>query len=392
MLNPGWFLDELERHRIGCITGVPCSYVSGLYSMLEDGTRPYFPATAEGEAVALAAGAWLAGSRGLVLAQNSGLGNMVNPLTSLTQPFEIPVVLGVSRRGWPAGTDEPQHALMGQITPDLLRLMGLRTENLAADQTEAARQLTEAFEHCDQRLSTALVLEKGVFDNAVPSCEVAEPQELPRATVRELRAGSRPSRAEVLACWLELGVPRPTVATTGYTSRELYGLDDRDDQFYLVGSMGCAPALGAGLAVTGLPVTVLDGDGALLMRMGSLATVARHVRTPFLHVVLDNGRHESTGGQRTNGGAVDFAAAALACGYRAAWRCDGIEAVRTALREAVEHQDGCVLVHCLIRPGTATKPPRPKDRLPDLALRFRTHVTDHFATAEGGSDGLTVRP
>ncbi|MFC9438725.1 phosphonopyruvate decarboxylase [Nocardia sp. NPDC057030] len=392
MLNPAWFLNELDQHRIGCITGVPCSYISGLYSMLEDGTRPYFPATSEGEAVALAAGAWLAGSRGLVLAQNSGLGNMVNPLSSLTQPFEIPVILGVSRRGWPAGTDEPQHALMGRITPDLLRLLGIRTENLALDHAAAARQLAHAADRCDDRRSTAFVLEKGILDNAVPPAEVVEPEPLPSATVRALRAGPRPTRAQVLDSWLALGVSRPTVATTGYTSRELYGLDDRDNHFYLVGSMGCAPALAGGLAVAGLPVTVLDGDGALLMRMGSLATLARHVRTPFLHVVLDNGRHESTGGQRTNGGVVDFAAAALACGYRAAWRCDGSEAVTTALREAVAHQDGCVLVHCLVRPGVASKPPRPKDRLPDLALRFRTHVTDNFAIAEGGSGGYSIRP
>ncbi|MFB8274823.1 phosphonopyruvate decarboxylase [Nocardia colli] len=392
MLNPAWFLNELDQHRFGCITGVPCSYISGLYSMLEDGTRPYFPATSEGEAVALAAGAWLAGSRGLVLAQNSGLGNMVNPLTSLTQPFEIPVLLGVSRRGWPAGTDEPQHALMGRITPDLLRLIEIRTEDLSAEQATAARQLAHAADRCEQRLSTAFVLEKGVFDNAVPACEVVAPEPLPGAAGRELRGGPRPTRAEVLESWLALGISRPTVATTGYTSRELYGLDDRDNHFYLVGSMGCAPALGAGIAITGSPVTVLDGDGALLMRMGSLATVARHVRTPFLHVVLDNGRHESTGGQRTNGAGVDFAAAALACGYRAAWRCDGRDAVAAALREAVAYQDGCVLVHCLVRPGVGAKPPRPKDRLPDLALRFRTHLTDHFAAAEGGSDGYSVRP
>lgn len=392
MLNPAWFLDELDRHRIGCITGVPCSYVSGLYSMLEDGTRPYFPATSEGEAVALAAGAWLAGSWGLVLAQNSGLGNMVNPLSSLTQPFEIPVVLGISRRGWPPGTDEPQHALMGEITPDLLRLLGIRTSNLDPDPAAAALQLVRAMERCAERASTAWVLEKGVFDNAAPSCEVADPGRPPRVVVRELRGGPRPTRADVLKSWLALGIPRPTVATTGYTSRELYGLDDRDNHFYLVGSMGCAPALGAGLAVAGLPVAVLDGDGALLMRMGSLATLARHVRTPLLHVVLDNGRHESTGGQRTNGGGIDFAAAALACGYRAAWRCDGRAAVDAALREAVDDQEGCVLVHCLVRPGIEAKPPRPKQTLPELALRFRTHLTDHFATAEGGTDGTTLRP
>jgi phosphonopyruvate decarboxylase len=374
VLNPRWLLDELRAHRIGCVSGVPCSYVSGLYSLLEVTGDGYLPATSEGEAVGIAAGAWLGGSQALVLAQNSGLGNMVNPLSSLTQPFEIPVILGVSRRGWPSGTDEPQHALMGRVTPDLLRLLDITTETLADDAPVAAGQLAEAAERAGTRRSTAFVLEKGLFDGVevtMPPVPVARPEAV--ASVVEWREGHRPTRGEVLASWLALGSARPTVATTGYTGRELYGLDDRETHFYLVGSMGCAPAVGAGLASTGLAVTVLDGDGALLMRMGSLATIARHVRTPLLHVVLDNGLHESTGGQRTNGAGVDFAAIALACGYRAAYRCDGIDAVDAALRAAL-NTEGCVLVHCLIRPGTTGKLPRPAQALPDLAARMRAAV------------------
>ncbi len=385
MLNPGWFLTELARHQIGCIAGVPCSYVSCLYSLLEDGSWPYLSATSEGESVALAAGTWLAGSQGVALCQNSGLGNMVNPLSSLVKPFEIPVILGVSRRGWPTGTDESQHELMGEITPRLLRLLKLSTEELSEVPDTAAVQLVSAVDRSARRRSTALVFGKGVFDNSIPqaSRSVADPPPVPathRVAVRILRDGRRPTRNEVLASWLALDSWWATVATTGYTSRQLYDLDDRDSHFYMVGSMGCAPAIGVGIATTSrLPVTVLDGDGALLMRMGTLATVGRYVRTPFLHLVLDNGLHESTGGQRTNGAAVDFAATALACGYRAAWQCDGIIALQTALSQATECTDGPVLVHCFVRPGTTGKLPRPKQQLPDLALRFRAHLTESVA-------------
>jgi phosphonopyruvate decarboxylase len=380
LIDPTWFLSELVRHRVGCVTGVPCSYVSGLYSLLQDGRWPYISATSEGESVAIASGAWLGGEQAVALCQNSGLGNMTNPLSSLVVPYRIPVILGVSRRGWPAGTDEPQHGLMGEITPALLRLLQLSTEDLSSSPETAARQLAAAAERCADRQSTALVIEKGVFGKgetaaAGPAEEVVRAGAQRRA-VRDLRGGHRPLRSEVLAVHLALDADRVTVATTGYTSRELYGMDDRESHFYMVGSMGCAAAIGLGVATTGgHPVTVLDGDGALLMRMGSLATVGRYARAPFVHVVLDNGQHESTGGQRTNGSGVDFAAVALGNGYRAAWRCDGIDAVRDALRQAVQWPDGPVLVHCLIRPGAAGNLPRPTQTLPDLALRFRTHLS-----------------
>ncbi|QFU91063.1 phosphonopyruvate decarboxylase [Amycolatopsis sp. YIM 10] len=382
MLKPEWFLAELARARATGIAGVPCSYASGLYCLLESGDAPYWSSTSEGEAVAIAAGMWLAGGQGVVLCQNSGLGNLTNPLASLAEPFRIPVVLGVSRRGWPAGTDEPQHRLMGAITHDLLRLLRVRSEDLSPAPETASAQLAAAFDRCADRESSALVFTKGTFDNTVDTVEPSPPEEPAEANVPRqaeiLRDGHRPSRSEVLSAWLELDTRRTsTVATTGYTARALYGLDDRHNHFYMPGSMGCAPAIAIGIAAAGRrPVAVLDGDGALLMRLGTLATAARYARGRFVHVLLDNGRHESTGGQRTNGAAVDFAATALACGYRAAWRCDGLEAVRAGLKLAMERADGPVLVHCLVRPGETGGLPRPGEPLPELALRFRDHPTD----------------
>jgi phosphonopyruvate decarboxylase len=150
MLESNWFLQQATQQG-GFISGVPCSYVAGLYSTLERGGWPYLPATSEGEGVAIAAGTWLGGRQGIVLCQNSGLGNMVNPLTSLIAAFRIPVILGVSRRGWPSGTDEPQHELMGAITVRLLELMALHVETLPADPVIGASLLAQATERAAAR-------------------------------------------------------------------------------------------------------------------------------------------------------------------------------------------------------------------------------------------------
>ncbi|HEX5493387.1 MAG TPA: phosphonopyruvate decarboxylase [Mycobacteriales bacterium] len=375
MLNARAFLSRLAGLGVGVVSGVPCSYLTALHRHLERGEWPYVSASAEGEAVAIAAGAWLGNSQGMVICQNSGLGNMVNPLSSLTAPFEIPVLLGVSRRGWPVGTDEPQHAVMGRITPSLLELLGLPTEVLHDTPDGADRQLTAAAEAAAARRSTAFVIHRGTFADPEGPGERAgagrDAGDTGPAGVRTLTGGRPATRSDVLERYLALAGARPTIATTGYTSRELYALDDRDSHFYMVGSMGWAAGIGVGLSTTGRPVTVVDGDGALLMHLGTLATAARYVGDRFLHVVLDNGMHESTGGQRTNIGGADLASVARGLGYRAVWRCAGVDAVSAALAEALATTGGPVLVHCRIAAGHPSGLPRVPRDLPGLALRFR---------------------
>jgi phosphonopyruvate decarboxylase len=388
MLAASWFLDTLAAGGVAYHAGVPCSYASSVYDCLETGGWNYVSATSEGEAVGVAAGIWLGGQQASILCQNSGLGNMVNPLTSLAVPFDIPMILGVSRRGWPAGTDEPQHAVMGRITPDLLALLGIEEETLSGERESAAAQLADAVARLRKRRSTAFVIEKGVFEGrrAEP---VAVPDEANRSAaagdgVETLRGGRLPTRRDVLAAYLALQDRRLTVATTGYTARELYALDDRPSHFYMVGSMGCAPAIALGLArAADRPVTILDGDGAALMKLGSMATVARYARSALLHVVIDNGMHESTGGQRSNAGSVDFAEAARACGYRHVWRAEGIEALEPAFRRAMAVDRGAVLIHCRIVPGSPANLPRPSQSLPELAGRLRRHVLEDVSRTVG---------
>jgi phosphonopyruvate decarboxylase len=164
------------------------------------------------------------------------------------------------------------------------------------------------------------------------------------------------------------------IATTGKTGRELFTLADRPQHLYLVGSMGCASGLGLGLALnTERPVVVLDGDGAALMKLGTLATIGAMAPKNLVHLVLDNGVHDSTGGQATVSPNVDFAAAAVACGYRRAVACDSLAGLDRALAEALA-APGPTLVHLRIAPGSMAKLGRPTVTPDEVARRFRAFL------------------
>jgi len=165
------------------------------------------------------------------------------------------------------------------------------------------------------------------------------------------------------------------IATTGKTGRELFTIADRDQHLYQVGSMGCAVAMGLGTALnTDRPVIVLDGDGAALMKLGSLATVGAERPENLIHVVLDNGTYDSTGGQPTNSGGVDFAAVAAACGYPHGYRCDGLDGFETVLASSLR-RPGPHLIHLKILPGSMSDLGRPTVKPADVARRFRDFIT-----------------
>ena len=199
----------------------------------------------------------------------------------------------------------------------------------------------------------------------------------PRGQIGDLcQGGKRPARIELLRC-VQAQVPAETavVATTGKTGRELFTLEDRPQQLYQVGSMGCASAMGLGIALnTTRPVVVLDGDGAALMKLGTLATIGAHAPSNLIHVLLDNGVHDSTGGQATVSANVDFAAVAQACGYPRAYRCDSESSFSQALEAALTDGPRPVLIHALIAPGSLAKLGRPTVLPRDVARRFRSFI------------------
>jgi phosphonopyruvate decarboxylase len=199
------------------------------------------------------------------------------------------------------------------------------------------------------------------------------PDARPSGARRDLRDhGPRPARIEILERFLAAAPETAAViATTGKCGRELFTLADRPQHLYQVGSMGGASAMGLGVALnTSRPVVVLDGDGAALMKLGNLATIGSRAPENLVHVVLDNGVHDSTGGQATVSPSVDFAAVALACGYASGATCDSSGGFERAFRET-RSGPGPHLIHARITPGSLAKLGRPTIAPAEVARRFR---------------------
>jgi phosphonopyruvate decarboxylase len=376
MLRTQAFGALLKRHGYGFFSGVPCSYLAPLIAYASAECM-YVGAVNEGDAVAHCAGARLGGTKAVVLMQNSGLTNALSPLTSLTQPFGIPVLGFVSLRT--ARPDEPQHAVMERATPAILAAVGISWAELALDPEEAARQLAAADRRVEAGESFFFVVRQGTFD-PYP----AHAATLPRRANVELRSratagcAALPLRHEALRALAERRGPRTVfVNTTGFTSREMYAVADAAWQFYMVGSLGCASALALGLALvrSDLSVVALDGDGALLMRLGALATNGTYAPPNFLHVLLNNGCHESTGAQATVAGNVDFAALAAASGYVRAIdvATAGELGVEFAAWQAAPAPS---FLHLRTRPGTAVPLRRPALTAPALRARLERHLAE----------------
>jgi phosphonopyruvate decarboxylase len=374
MITADAFIAAASARGFDFYTGVPCSFLTPLINgVLSDRALAYVGAASEGEAVAIAAGAWLAGRRTVVMCQNSGLGNAVNPLTSLNAPFRIPTLFVTTWRGQPGLADEPQHEVMGQITHDLIRLLGLPLEDAPNTDDAIGPAFDRAVEVMDQTaLPFAWVLKKGdIADTPLnqPALRVRPAGQRGRFEA----GGPRPKREQALARVLDLVDARAAVvATTGKCGRELFTLADRAQHLYQVGSMGGASGMGLGVALNSeRPVVVLDGDGAALMKLGSFATIGAHAPKNLVHVVLDNGVHDSTGGQQTVSASVDFAAIALACGYPYAASCDDLAGFAKAWAAA---KDGPSLIHLRIAPGSMEKLGRPTVSPAEVARRFKAFL------------------
>ena len=376
MIQADDFIVPAQERGYNFYTGLPCSFLTPFINRAITSVRTdYVGAASEGEAVAIAAGAWLAGRKTVVMCQNSGLGNCVNPLTSLNYPFRIPSLLITTWRGQPGVKDEPQHELMGQITQSLLETMRIRNLPFPRmpDEITAILDAMEA-EISISNLPFGLVMEKGtvgdepLVDHAVIVTTGGTYQNL-------TKGGDRPNRYALLET--VLGVARQEtaiIATTGKCGRELFTIADRDAHLYQVGSMGCASGMGLGVALnTAKSVMVLDGDGAALMKMGTLATIGAQAPANLVHVVLDNGVHDSTGGQATMSPHVNFAEVAIACGYRSGVFCDSQYEFEMALKTAQEGQ-GPTLIHAKIAPGSLDNLGRPTVKPKDVARRFQAFL------------------
>jgi len=397
MIEAAQFVEAARSRGFEWYAGVPCSYLTPFINyVLQDASLHYVSAANEGDAVALIAGAALAGKRGIAMMQNSGLGNAVSPLTSLTWTFRLPQLLIVTWRGQPGVADEPQHALMGPVTPQMLETMEIPWELFPTEAEAIGPALERAIRHMDETgRPYALVMQKGSVAPYELKGGGAMPEKHALPLARTQWTGRSPdqlpTRQQALERVIAATPAESTVvlASTGFCGRELYALDDRANQLYMVGSMGCVTpfALGLALARPDLRVVALDGDGAALMRMGAFATLGAYGPSNLTHVLLDNGAHDSTGGQATVSAQVSFANVAAACGYAAATESDdlaALDAVLAAARDGANGTsggatgassvDGTRFVRLTIRRGTPDGLPRPTITPPDVKTRLMRHI------------------
>ncbi len=359
MISPELFVKTLSQCGINFYAGVPDSLLKQLCSYLAanlDGAHNIIAAN-EGAAVALAAGHYLAsGKPGVVYMQNSGEGNAINPLASLTDPdvYDIPVLLVIGWRGRPGVHDEPQHVKQGKITTSLLDVMGIEWKVLSKEPSEALSQIEDCVEKLTLYGKTqALIIEKDTF----------EPYENKKTEATELSLLREDAIKTVAAA---IGKDDVIVSTTGMISRELFEYRESLSQghardFLTVGSMGHASqiALGIALEQPGRRVWCFDGDGASLMHLGSLAIVASKAPKNYIHVVFNNGAHDSVGGQPTVALDINLSCAAVNLGYKVAFTVKHIDALRAVLEEDIPAKEGPVFLEVKVRKGNRPDLGRP---------------------------------
>ena len=316
MISPQFFYDTLASYGINFYAGVPDSLLKNLCAYItdhSDATHNIIAAN-EGGAMGLAAGHYLAtGQIPVVYMQNSGEGNIINPLASLTDPdvYNIPVLLVIGWRGKPGVHDEPQHVKQGKVTTGLLNVMGIDYTVLSKEEDRAEAQIKKAVAYMQAtKQCYALVIEKDTFD--AYTLQNVEKNDL---------FMSREEAIQTVAA--SLGAKDVVVSTTGMISRELFEYrtamnQSHERDFLTVGSMGHASqiALGIALEKEDRKIWCFDGDGASIMHMGSMAIVANKAPKNFIHVVFNNGAHDSVGGQPTVGLKIDLPAVAKAVGYK----------------------------------------------------------------------------
>ena len=373
MISPQDFYDALLESKVTLFAGVPDSLLKDFCAYVTDNApRERHVITAnEGGAVALAMGHTLAtGEIGLVYLQNSGLGNTVNPLTSLADPavYGIPMLLMVGWRGRPGEHDEPQHVQMGRVTMETLAAIGVPATVVPDDLEGAKIALRAAIGDARERRGAhALVVKKGTFDAYKLKSKDTSPYELGREDAIEQVVASLPEGAAI-------------VSTTGMPSRELFEIRERRGEphatdFLTVGGMGHASqiALGVALSRPARRVVCLDGDGAVLMHMGGLSTIAQLAPKNYLHLVLNNGAHDSVGGQPTVAFEVDLCGVARACGYRQAWSVSTAAELARTLPEALS-TDGPVFLEIRVKKGARKDLGRPTQSPQDLTRDFSSAV------------------
>mgnify|MGYP001257429238 FL=1 len=368
-IKPTDFYDQLASHGVEFFTGVPDSLLKEFCLCIDDriSNDKHIIAANEGNAVALASGYYLAQeSIPLVYMQNSGLGNAVNPLLSLCDPdvYSIPLLVMIGWRGEPGVKDEPQHVTQGRVQIELLEALGLPYEIISKDDDQFYKKISNVIEIAkNENKPVVLLIKKGTFEKY--KTEIIQPDD------------QRMNREEALEIILEnLDDNSIIVSTTGKTSREIFEIREKRGQtheqdFLTVGSMGhCSSiALGIALAKPHREVVCIDGDGAMLMHLGSLTSIASMKPKNFRHILMNNEVHESVGGQETAAKYLDLSAIVEAVGSSKVFKAATPNDLKTNITNFITCS-GPSFLEVKIKPGSREDLGRPTVKPADNKENF----------------------
>jgi phosphonopyruvate decarboxylase len=359
MIRPSYFYDLLIKNGTDFFAGVPDSLLKNLCAYITDNApaENHIISANEGSATGLATGYHLAtGKIPMIYMQNSGEGNVVNPLMSIADPdvFSIPMLIVIGWRGEPGVHDEPQHIKQGKVTCDLLDAMKVPYEVLSDSEADLPAQFEKAYKYIkENNAQYAFVIRKGTFDEY--------------KLVNNIPVEGKMSREETIEkIMLSADDKTAFVSTTGMISRELYEQRDKhnmghDRDFLTVGGMGHASQIALAIAMQkkDRQVYCLDGDGASIMQMGGMTTIGSRKPSNYVHFVLNNGAHDSVGGQPTVGREVDFCEIAEGCGYENVVKVTTPKELDAVLGDT-ETKEKLTFVEVYVRKGNRPDLGRPK--------------------------------
>lgn len=359
MIRPSYFYDLLIKNGTDFFAGVPDSLLKNFCAYVTDNapSEKHIISANEGSATALACGYHMAtGKIPMIYMQNSGEGNMVNPMLSLADRdvYSIPMLIVIGWRGEPGVHDEPQHVKQGKVTCDLLDAMKIPYEVLSENEAELPGQFEKAYKYIkENNAQYAFVIRKNTFDEY--------------KLVNNIPVEGKMSREEAIEkIMLSADDKTAFVSTTGMASRELYELRDKHNQahdrdFLTVGGMGHCSQIALAIAMNKADrqVYCIDGDGASIMQMGGMATIGTRNPSNMVHFVMNNGAHDSVGGQPTVGRQIDLCAIAVGCGYENVVKVETPEELDAVLHDD-ETKSKLTFVEVLVTKGARKDLGRPK--------------------------------
>ncbi|MCK4358360.1 MAG: phosphonopyruvate decarboxylase [Candidatus Cloacimonetes bacterium] len=350
------FVKILKEAGFFPFMGVPCSVFKFLLNYIDNSKEvENYLCSSEGEAMGLSAGFAISGKMPVVYMQNDGYGNAVNPLSSLQLLYKLPALLLISWRAEPGKKDAPQHYIMGKTILRLLDVFEIPYIILKDDIANLENSVMKAKEYCKHNSAPiAFIIKKGYFEKYEKIISKSVNTLNKRIEYIKLLANNV-SDNDIL------------LGATGFCGRELYQSIKHKGKFYMMGSMGCLSAIGLGIAKENpnRNIFVLDGDGALLMKMGTLSTIGYYQPKNLIHICFDNNKYESTGGQPTTSITTGFSTIAKACGYKSIDFVTEIEDFQKIL-ENIKQYEKPHFIHIKVKTGTIECLERPSDSPEDM--------------------------